>query len=150
MHSLSFQVSSQLKIEEYSLDLQRGVFRKGPSAFDQGVLMSTEKNFILEWVYEPNFTSDLAKAQALNGPQFFESSDPSFKARVMGTTSSERIAEFNVTFADLELGSNTFSRAPGITAVWQCPESRRAIIFLAVHKQPKEELERFIRSFSCR
>ena len=148
-HSISFEVSSQLKLEEYTLDLARQIFRKGSSNFDQGVVMSSENNFILEWVYEPTFTAQLARAQVLNGPAFFESTNPSFSASIVGIPQTRHIEGFEVTFAEMEVVFTPGSRAPGIIGVWQCQPSERAIIFIALHKQPTSELERFVKSFSC-
>ena len=149
-HDMSFEVSAQLKLEEYTLDLARQIFRKGPSNFDQGVIMSSEKNFILEWVYEPTFTVQLARAQVLNGPAFFESTDPSFSASMAGNPQTRGISSFEVTFAEMDVVFRQGSSARGIIGAWQCQPSERVVIFIALHKQPTKELERFIKSFSCK
>lgn len=148
-HDMSFKVSAQLNLEEYQLDLARQIFRRGPSDFDQGVIMSSEKNFILEWVYEPAFTAQLARAQVSNGPAFFESTNPSFTASMAGTPRTRRISSFEVTFAEMVVVFGEGSNAPGVIGVWQCQPSERVVIFIALHKQPTKELERFVGSFSC-
>lgn len=112
--------------------------------------MSSEKNFILEWVYAPEFTPQLARTQVLNGPVFFESTDPGFRASIAGNPQTRRISSFEVTFAEMEVVFRQGSRAPGIIGVWQCQPSKRTIIFIALHKQPTKELERFVKCFSCR
>ena len=148
-HDISFDVSAQLELEEYSLDLARQLFRKGPSKFDQGVIMSSEKNFILEWVYEPVFTPQLAKAQVRNGPAFFESTNPDFRVSLTSLPQTKRISNLNVTFAEMEVVFSQGSSAPAVIGVWQCQPSERAIIFIALNNQPIKELERFVSSFSC-
>ena len=147
-YDMSFDAPAQLMLEEYTLDLATGYFRKGPARYDQGVIMSAKTNFILEWVYEPDFTPNLARRQALNGPAFFESTNTAFQATLIGGAQSKSLSDFDVVYAEMQLSSAGVT-VPGIIAVWQCQPSERAIIFIAINKRPIKEMERFVGSFAC-
>ena len=69
-YDISFKVPSGLKLEEYTLDMQREFLRNGPANYDQGVIISSETNFYLAWIYEPQFKPELARLQVLNALHF--------------------------------------------------------------------------------
>ncbi len=147
-HGISFKVSSDLKLEEYTVRVQDQIFRKGPAGYNEGAVLSTEKNFIFLWLKGPEFTPEEVRLSILSTPSTFSSVDPAFRARITGDLVTQRVADFEVTFAHMQF---TFpgGEAPGITAVWYCPASQRTMQLVIIHKQPKREMESFIRSFSC-
>lgn len=147
-HDISFQIPSNLKLEEWTLDIAMQFQGRGPTSYDQGAVTSTESNFMLLWVYEPTFTTALARRQVLNGPAFFESINRTARANLVGSPTTEEIAGFEVTYAEMKMDF-VGTTAPAIIGTWQCQPSERAIIFIAIHKQPTKELNRFVRSFSC-
>ena len=146
VQGIAFEAPGNLDIREYTLDLGRGIFREGPSSYDQGVMISGDRNFVVEWVYAPEFTPELASLQALNGPAFFDGTGVS--ARTVGTPKVETINGFSVTSIELSL-QWPGGQAPGIIGVWQCQPSRRAINFIAIHDDPHDELKRVVSSFAC-
>ena len=148
-YGISFEVSDQLILEEHTFVPGSQIFRRGPSEFDQGVVISSEKNFMLAWVYEPAFTPQLARMQVLNGPGFYESTNTSFSARLLDAPQTTRISDFEVTFALMEVVFNPQARGKGVIGVWYCRTSERAVIFLALHNDPTKELKRLVNSFSC-
>jgi|GEM_PF-3043207 len=133
-------------LDEYTFDTQRGIFQKGPSHPDSGVVMSTHENFVLEWVYAPEFTPELARRQVLNGPEFF---GPPTAVTLTSSPATKRFSNFDVTFAELYLKFAPGDETPGIIGVWYCPDSQRAIIHIALYKRPLPELGRFMDNFSC-
>jgi hypothetical protein len=146
IQEITFEAPSELDIREFTLDLDRGIFREGPSSFNQGIMMSTDNNFIVEWVYAPEYTPQLARLQALNGPAFFDGS--SVTARTVGTPTVGTISGFSVTSVELALRWQG-GQASGIIGVWQCQPSLRAINFIAFHNDPQGELNRFVSKFTC-
>jgi len=146
VQGLTFDAPSGLDIVEYTLDLERGVFHKGPSSYDQGVMVSSDNNFMVEWVYAPEFTQELARIQAQTGPAFFEGS--AISARTVGSTKVESINGLSVTSAELSLRWSG-GEASGVIGVWQCLPSQRAINFIAIHSDPQDELNRTASSFGC-
>jgi hypothetical protein len=101
IQGITFEAPAELDIREFTLDLERGIFREGPSSFNQGVMTSKDKNFMVEWVYAPEYTPQLARIQALNGPAFFDGS--SVTARTTGTPTVDMINGFSVTSVELAL-----------------------------------------------
>lgn len=146
VQGITFEAPSELDIREYTLDLERGIFREGPSSFDQGIMTSTDRNFLVEWVYAPEYTPQLARLQALNGPAFFEGTRVA--ARTVGVPKVDKINGFSVTSVELALRWPG-GQASGIIGVWQCRPSLRAINFIAFHSDPRDELKRFVSSFTC-
>ena len=141
-YDISFQVPIGLKLEE------KGIYQK-EATYYQGAVMSSERNFMLEWFDAPDFSPELAKLQALNGPAFFESTSSSVSVNLAGSPAAKQISGFDVTFAEMNFKFTSDNQAPGIIGVWYCPTSQRAIIFMAVHKRPLKELDRFVSNFSC-
>ena len=146
VQGLTFEAPTGLDIREFTLDLNRGIFREGPSSFDQGVMTSKDGNFMVSWVYAPEYTPELARLQALNGPAFFDG--PGVTARTVGTPKVDVINGFSVTSVELAFRW-TGGQAPGIIGVWQCQPSLRAINFIAIHNDPQGELKRMVSSFVC-
>lgn len=148
-YGIAFQAPVGLKLDQYTLDMQREIFQKGPVNYDQGVVISSEKNFFLAWIYEPQFTPELARLQVVNGPEFFESTSSSVRVTLTGRPATKQISGFDVTFAEMSFELTPDNQAPGIIGVWYCPTSQRAIVFIAIHKRPLRELDRFVSNFSC-
>lgn len=147
-YGISFNVSRELKLEEYTLDFKDQALRKGDASYEEGAVISAEKNFWLFWVTPvPPFTSEEIRYSILSTPDALLSPGGTIKSKISGDLTTQRIADFEVTFANMEF---TFpaGRASGITAVWYSSASQRVMQLIIIHKQPKREMERFIRSFS--
>ena len=148
-HGISFKVSKELKLEEYTVSIKDQVFQKGTASYEEGAVISTEKNFILLWATAvPGFTKEEIRLSILTTPNSFESAGGTFQAKITGDLSTQQIAGFEVTFAMMQFTLPEWE-APGITAVWYCPASQRTMQLILIHKQPKKEMQRFMRSFSC-
>jgi hypothetical protein len=109
--------------------------------------MSSEKNFVLEWIKRPEFTPDEVRVAILSTPDIFESASGKFHTVTRGGLFKERIDNFEVTYAFM-LFTRPGLKADGITALWYCPVSERVFQIILTHRRPKREMERFIRSFS--
>lgn len=148
-HGISFKVATELKLEEYTVNFEKQTFRRGTASYEQGAILSTEKNLTLLWLTTvPEFTQEEVRLSILSTPNAFGSLAGTFQAQVTGDLVTEQIADFKVTFADMQFSLPGWE-APGITAVWYCPTSQRTIQLILIHKQPKREMKRFIRSFAC-
>jgi len=148
-HDISFKVANSLRLEEYTFNIHEQTLRKGSTSYDEGMVMSTEKNFILIWLTAvPKFTPEEIRFSILSTPDTFQSASRTFQAKITGDLTTQRIADFEVTFADMQFTQPGW-KATGITAVWYCPTSQRMMQLILIHKQPEREMKRFIRSFSC-
>jgi hypothetical protein len=148
-HDISFTVSKELELEEYIVSIEDQVFQKGTASYEEGAVISTEKNFILLWATAvPEFTQEEIRLSILNTPNAFESAGGTVQAKITGDLSTQQIAGFEVTFAMMEFTLPGWE-APGITGVWYCSASHRIMQLILIHKQPQNEMERFIRSLSC-
>jgi len=148
-YGISFEVSKELKLEEYTVSIANQTFQKGTARYEEGAILSTEKNFMLLWVTAvPEFTQEEVRLSILTTPNSFESAGGTFKAKITGDLSTQQIAGFEVTFAMMQFTLPGWE-APGITAVWYCSASQRTMQLILIHKQPKKEMQRFIRSLSC-
>lgn len=147
-HDISFTVADNLKLEEYTISSITGSFRKGPTSYELGWVMSTEKNFIFLWIKRPEMTPEEVRLSILTTPNTFESASSTFRAEITGDLTTEQIAGFKVTFALMQF---TFpgGKGEGLTAVWHCPASQRTMQLIIINRQPEREMKRFIRSFSC-
>jgi hypothetical protein len=146
VQGITFEAPTELDIREYTLDLDGGIFREGPSSFNQGVMISTDRNFFVEWAYAPEFTAELARVQAMMGPGFFDGTGVT--TQTVGTPKVDTINGFSVTYVELEL-RRPEGQASGIIGVWQCEPSLRAINFIGIHSDPQGELKRVVSSFAC-
>lgn len=142
-YGLSFKVSKELKLEEYTVNFDNQTFRIGTASYKQGAVLSSEKNFMLLWCTPiPKFTQEEIRSSILTTPDTFNSP----LAKIVGNLVTEDIAGFEVTFAEMQFTKPGWE-APGITAVWYCPISQRIVQIILIHKQPEEEMNRFINSF---
>lgn len=147
-YGISFEVSKDLELEEYTVSIKDQIFRKGTASYEEGVVISTEKNFMLLWLTAvPQFTLEEIRFSILTTPNIFESAGGTFQAKITGDLSTQQIGNFEVTSAKMQFTSPGWE-APGITAVWYSPHSQRMIQLVIIHKQPRKEMKRFIRSFS--
>ncbi len=148
-YGISFEVSKELKLEEYTVSIENQTFRKGTARYEEGAILSTEKNFMLLWVTAvPEFTQEEVRLSILTTPNSFESAGGTFQAKITGGLLTQQIAGFEVTFAMMQFTLPGWE-APGITGVWYCSASQRIMQLILIHKQPKKEMQRFIRSLSC-
>jgi hypothetical protein len=148
-HGISFEVSRELKLEEYTVNFEKQIFRRGTASYEQGAVLSTEKNFMLLWLTTvPQFSPAEVQLSILSTPNSFESASGTFQAEIVGDLVTQQIAGFEVTSARMQFTMPGW-KAPGITAVWYCPDSQRTMQVVLIHKQPEREMKRFIRSFSC-
>jgi len=148
-HGISFKVATELELEEYSVNFEKHTFQTGAATYDQGAILSTEKNFMLLWLTTvPEFTQEEVRLSILSTPNAFGSLAGTLQTQVTGDLVTEQIADFKVTFADMQFYMPGWE-APGITAVWYCPMSQRTVQLILIHKQPEREMKRFIRSFAC-
>lgn len=146
-YDLSFKVSKELKLEEYTVDFENQTFRRGTASYKQGAILSSEKNFMLLWLTAiPRLTQEEVRRSILTTPNSFESASGTFRAKIEGNLVTEEIAGFEVSFAEMQFTQPGWE-APGITAVWYCPDSQRTMQVVLIHKQPEREMKRFIRSF---
>lgn len=148
-HGISFKVSRELRLEEYAVNFEEQTFRRGTASYEQGAVLSTEKNFMLLWLTTvPQFSPAEVRFSILSTPNIFESTSGTFQAEIAGDLVKQQIAGFEVTSARMQFTVPGW-KAPGITAVWYCADSQRTIQVVLIHKQPETEMKRFIRSFSC-
>ncbi len=77
----------------------------------------------------------------------FESPSGSFQARITGDLLQERVADYSLTYAEMDFTSPGWD-ATGLTAVWYCQSSHRLMQLVVIHKHPHREMERFMSSFS--
>ena len=149
-HGISFKVSQDLKLEEYTVNFERQTFWRGTASYEQGAVLSTEKNFMLLWLTTvPQFSPSEVRSSILSTPNSFESISGNFRAEIAGDLATQRIAGFEVTSAKMQFTMPGWE-APGITAVWYCADSHRTMQVVLIHKQPEAELKRFIGSFSTK
>lgn len=148
-YGISFEVSKELELEEYTVSIEGQIFQRGTASYKEGAVISTEKNFMLLWATTiPKFTEEEVRLSILTTPNTFESADNTFQAKIIGDLSTQQITRFDVTFAKMQFTLPGW-KAPGITAVWYCADSQRTMQLVLIHKQPEGEMKRFIRSFSC-
>lgn len=146
-HGISFKVSSKLKLEEYTISIRNQTFQKGPTRYEEGWVMSTEKNFAFSWLKRAALTPEEVRLSIVSTPNIFESPSGTFQVKITGDLTTQRIADFEVTSADMQFTLPRW-KAPGITAVWYSPASRRVMQLIMIHKEPEKEMKRFVRSFS--
>ena len=84
-YGISFKVSEELRLEEYAVNFENQTFRKGTANYEQGAVLSSEKNFMLQWITAiPKFTQEEVRYSILTTPDIFESASGIFQARVVG------------------------------------------------------------------
>ncbi|MBA7715376.1 hypothetical protein ES703_124417 [subsurface metagenome] len=147
-YDISFEVPRELKLEEYAISIENPIPRKGTATYRQGMVISSEKNFWFLWLERPELTLEEVRLSILSTPDVFESSSGTFRAQITGGLITQRIADFEVTFAEMRFTLPGWE-APGITAVWYCPASQRAMQLVLVNRNAESEMRRFIHSFSC-
>jgi len=148
-YDISFKVAKELRLVEYAVDLEKMTSSIGNASYEHGAIMSTEKNFVFLWVTTiPKFTNEEVRFSILSTPYAFESITSKFQAAVTGDLVTQDVAGFEVTFAEMQFTLPDWS-APGITAVWYCPDSQRTMQIVLINKKAVTEMKRFIRSFSC-
>ena len=147
-HGISFKVSGELKLEDYVVNFEKQTFRRGTASYEQGGVLSTEKNFMLLWLTTiPQFSPAEVRYSILSTPNSFESVSGTFQAGIAGDLVKQQIAGFEVTSARMQFTMPGW-KASGITAVWYDADSQRTMQVVLIHKQPETELKRFIGSFS--
>jgi hypothetical protein len=147
-HGISFKVSGELKLEEYAVNFEKQTFRRGAVSYEQGAVLSTEKNFMFLWLTTvPQFSPAEVRSSILSTPNSFESASGTFKAEIAGDLVKQQVSGFEVTSARMQFSMPGW-KVPGITAVWYCADSHRTMQVVLIHKQPETELKRFIGSFS--
>jgi len=148
-HGISFKVSQELKLEEYNANFEKQTYWRGTASYEQGAILSTEKNFMFLWLTTaPQFSPAEVRFSILSTPNVFESASGTFQAVIAGDLVTQQIAGFEVTSARMRFTMPGW-KASGITAVWYCADSQRTMQVVLIHKQPETELKRFIKSFSC-
>ena len=148
-YGIAFEVSKELKLEEYTVSIADQIFHKGTASYEEGAVLSTEKNFILLWATAiPEFTQEEIRLSILTTPSVFESAGGTLQAKITGDISTQQIAGFEVTFTMMQFTLPGWE-APGITGVWYCSASQRIMQLILINEQPKKEMQRFIRSLSC-
>ena len=148
-YGISLTVSKELKLEEYTVSVEDQIFRRGISSYEEGAVISTEKNFMLLWVTAvPEYTQEEIRDSIISTPNTFESAGSNLQAEITSSISTQQIAGFEISFADM-LFIMPGWEASGITAVWNCPANHRTIQLILIHNSPQSEMNRFIRSFSC-
>ncbi|HUT96680.1 MAG TPA: hypothetical protein VMW60_00985 [Dehalococcoidales bacterium] len=148
-HDISFTLSEELKLEEYTVSIEDQVLQKGTASYEEGAVISTEKNFMLLWATAvPEFTQEEIRLSILTTPNSFESAGGTLQAEITGDLSTQQIAGFEVTFAMMEFTLPGWE-APGITGIWYCSSSQRIMQLILINEQPEKEMRRFIQSFSC-
>jgi len=102
------------------------------------------------WVRLSELTQADRRLAILSTPDIFKSFGASFQpeAKVMGDLETQQIDDFEVTFAEMQFTLPGWE-ASGITAVWYCPASHRAMQLVLINRKAEREMKRFIRSFSC-
>jgi len=147
-YGISFKVSNEVKLEEYTVSIEDQVFQKGTASYEEGAVISTEKNFILLWATAiPEFTQEETRLSILTTPNSFESAGGTLQAQITGDLATQQIAGFEVTFSMMQFTLPGWE-APGITGVWYCPASQRIMQLILINEQPKKEMQRFIQSLS--
>lgn len=146
-YGISFEVSRELKLEEYTVNFEKQIFCRGTASYEQGAVLSTEKNFTLLWLTTvPQFSPVEVRFSILSTPSIFESASGTFQAEIAGDLVTQQIAGFEVTSARMQFTMPGW-KASGITAVWYCPDRTMQVVL--IHKQPEREMKMFIQSFSC-
>lgn len=147
-YGISFTVSEELKLEEYTISIEDPIFRRGSASYKEGCVISTEPNFMLLWATTiPELTKEEVR-RTLTTRNIFESASGNFQAKIMGDILTQQIAGFEVTFAEMQFTLPDWE-APGITAIWYCPASERTFFLTLINKYPEREMKRFIHSFFC-
>ncbi len=139
-YGISFEVPKDLRLLEYD----------ARTNYNEGCVVSTEMNFVFMWLKLSELTLADRRLAILSTPDIFESFGASFQpeAQITGDLTTQRIADFEVTFAEMQFTLPEW-KASGITAVWYCPASQRAMQLVLVNRKAEREMRRFIRSFSC-
>lgn len=89
-HGISFKVATELKLEEYTVNFEKQTFRRGTASYEQGAILSTEKNFTLLWLTTvPEFTQEEVRLSILSTPNAFGSLAGTFQAQVTGDLVTE-------------------------------------------------------------
>jgi hypothetical protein len=131
-HGISFKVSNNLNLEEYTVNMKDLTFHKGAASYEQGAVISAEKNFYLLWLTTvPQYTPEEIRYSILSTPNAFVSPSGSSKAEIAGDLSTQQIAGFDVTFAEMRFTLSGM-KAPGITALWYCPASHRTMQLILI------------------
>ena len=147
-YGISFKVAKELRLVEYTVDIEKMTSRIGNASYEHGAIMSAEKNLVFLWLTTiPKFTNEEVRVSILSTPNSFTSITGKFQASVTGDLVTDDIAGFEVTYAKMRFTLPGWS-APGITAVWYCPNSQRTMQVVLMHKKPETEMKRLIRSFS--
>ncbi len=148
-HDISFEVSRNLKLEEYTAPLGQRYFLKGPTTYEEGVVISTKGGFVFYWLKWPEPTPEEVRFSILDTPTIYGSVTPELRARIVGPLVKQRVGDFQVTYAEMQITSSQGKVPTGMTAVWYCPASQRVLQLIIIHEEPKGEMERFIQSLSC-
>ena len=84
-YGISFKVARELKLVEYTVDIEKMTSRIGNASYEHGAIMSTEKNFVFLWVITiPKFTNEEVRLSIFSTPNAFESITSKFQATVTG------------------------------------------------------------------
>ena len=146
-YDIYFEISKELKLEEYTVNFEEQSFGRGTANSKQGAVMGSEKNFMLLWLTTiPKFSQEEVRRSIFTTPDAFESASGSFRAKIAGDLVTQEIAGFEVTSAAMQFTMPQWE-APGITAVWYCPASQRTMQLVLINKHAEREMQRFIRSF---
>lgn len=137
-YGISFKVDKNLKLLEYDYS----------TSYEEGCVVSTEMNFVFMWLKLPELTPEEVRLAILSTPDIFESFGAEFQAQITGGLITQRIADFEVTFAEMRFTLPGWE-APGITAVWYCPATQKAMQVVLVNRKAEREMRSFIHSFSC-
>lgn len=146
-HGISFQVSKKLILEEYTVSFQDQIFKKGTANYEDGWVMSNEKNFVFMWITRPEMTAEEVKLSILTTPNVFQSASGIFQAKIAGDLVKQQIAGFEVTSAMMQFTMPGWE-ASGITAVWYSAASHRMMQLILINRYAEREMRRFIRSFA--
>lgn len=144
---VSFRISDELKLMKYGVSLEKLAFHPGPCSYDEGFAGSTEMEFSLSWFKTSKLTAQDYRLLIENTPLIFQGI-PGLRTEIVGLIEIETISGFEVTYANLNITYHGDTQ-PGISAVWYCSKSGRLFTYTVLHGKPKQEMERFIRSFSC-
>jgi len=148
-YGISFEVSEELKLEEYHVDIEGQVFQKGTASYDEGAVLSAEKNFVLLWLTTvPEFTQEERRVSILTTPNIFESVGGTLQGEMAGGLSTQQIAGFEVTSANMRFTLSGWE-APGIAAIWYCPSSQRTVQLILINEHAEREMRRFVQGFCC-
>lgn len=146
-HGIYFKMSNKLMLEEYTISVQDQTFRKGPANYEEGWVMSKEKNFVFIWIAARVMTAEEVRLSILTTPNVFQSASGNFQAKIAGDLVKQQITGFKVTSAMMRFTIPGW-KAPGITAVWYSTVSHRTMQFILINRYAIREMERFIRSFA--